>query len=126
VYKRQLREVVTGGTATSAFVGFPVAISGKTGTAQVFGKNKNGTLKADTSWFASYGPTENPRYAVVMMVSQGGFGASVSGVGVRKIYETLFGVSGSKVDPAKAIFPDGRPPIKIPKISPATKVKENK
>jgi penicillin-binding protein 2 len=121
-----LREVVTGGTATSAFVGFPVAISGKTGTAQVFGKNKNGTLKADTSWFASYGPTENPRYAVVMMVSQGGFGASVSGVGVRKIYETLFGVSGSKVDPAKAIFPDGRPPIKIPKISPATKVKENK
>jgi penicillin-binding protein 2 len=120
-----LREVVTGGTATSAFAGFPIAISGKTGTAQVFGKNKNGTLKADTSWFASYGPTQNPRYAVVMMVSQGGFGASVSGVGVRKIYETLFGVSGSKVDPAKAIFPDGRPPIKIPKISPATKVKEN-
>jgi penicillin-binding protein 2 len=121
-----LREVVTGGTATSAFAGFPIAISGKTGTAQVFGKNKNGTLKADTSWFASYGPTENPRYAVVMMISQGGFGASVSGVGVRKIYETLFGVSGSKVDPSKAIFPDGRPPVKIPKISPATKVKENK
>ena len=121
-----LREVVTGGTATGAFAGFPIAISGKTGTAQVFGKNKNGTLKADTSWFASYGPSQNPRYAVVMMVSQGGFGASVSGVGVRKIYETLFGVTGSKVDPAKAIFPDGRPPIKIPKISPATKVKESK
>ena len=120
-----LREVVTAGTATSAFAGFPIAISGKTGTAQVFGKNKNGTLKADTSWFASYGPTQNPRYAVVMMVSQGGFGASVSAVGVRKIYETLFGVSGSKVDPAKAILPDGRPPIKIPKISPSTKVKEN-
>ena len=61
-----------------------------------------------------------------MMVSQGGFGASVSGVGVRKIYETLFGVTGSKVDPAKAIFPDGKPPIKIPKISPSTKVKESK
>ena len=118
-----LREVVTGGTATGAFSGFPIAISGKTGTAQVFGKNANGTLKADTSWFASYGPTQNPRYAVVMMVSQAGFGASVSGVGVRKIYETLFGVTGSKVDPAKAIFPDGRPPSTIPKISPATKVK---
>jgi penicillin-binding protein 2 len=118
-----LREVVTGGTAAGAFSGFPIAISGKTGTAQVFGKNANGTLKADTSWFASYGPTQNPRYAVVMMVSQAGFGASVSGVGVRKIYETLFGVTGSKVDPAKAIFPDGRPPQKIPKISPATKVK---
>ena len=119
------REVVTSGTAAGAFAGFPVAISGKTGTAQVFGRNANGSLKADTSWFASYGPTENPRYAVVMMVSQGGFGASVSGVGVRKIYETLFGVTGSRIDPAKAIFPDGKPPVKIPKISPATKLKED-
>jgi penicillin-binding protein 2 len=119
-----LREVVTGGTGTGAFAGFPIAISGKTGTAQVFGKNANGTTKSDTSWFASYGPTQNPRYAVVMMVSQGGFGASVSGVGVRKIYETLFGVTGSKIDPAKAIFPDGKPPVRIPKISPSTKIKE--
>jgi penicillin-binding protein 2 len=120
-----LREVVTAGTATGAFAGFPIAISGKTGTAQVFGRNANGSLKADTSWFASYGPTENPRYAVVMMVSQGGFGASVSGVGVRKIYETLFGVTGSRINPAKAIFPDGKPPVKLPKISPATKLKED-
>jgi penicillin-binding protein 2 len=119
------RDVVTSGTAAGAFAGFPVAISGKTGTAQVFGRNANGSLKADTSWFASYGPTENPRYAVVMMVSQGGFGASVSGVGVRKIYETLFGVTGSRVDPTKAIFPGGKPPVTIPKISPATKLKED-
>lgn len=119
------REVVTSGTGAGAFAGFPVAISGKTGTAQVFGRNANGSLKADTSWFASYGPTENPRYAVVMMVSQGGFGGSVSGVGVRKIYETLFGVTGSKVDPTKAIFPGGKPPVTIPKISPATKLKED-
>jgi len=119
------RDVVTLGTAAGAFAGFPVAISGKTGTAQVFGRNANGSLKADTSWFASYGPTENPRYAVVMMVSQGGFGASVSGVGVRKIYETLFGVTGSRVDPTKAIFPGGKPPVTIPKISPATKLKED-
>jgi penicillin-binding protein 2 len=119
------REVVTTGTGAGAFAGFPIAISGKTGTAQVFGRNANGSLKADTSWFASYGPTQNPRYAVVMMVSQGGFGASVSGVGVRKIYETLFGVTGSRIDPAKAIFPDGKPPVKIPKISPATKLKED-
>jgi len=120
-----LREVVTAGTGTGAFAGFPIAISGKTGTAQVFGRNANGSLKADTSWFASFGPTQNPRYAVVMMVSQGGFGASVSGVGVRQIYETLFGVTGSRIDPAKAIFPDGKPPVKIPKISPATKLKED-
>jgi penicillin-binding protein 2 len=121
--KESLRAVVTGGTGTGAFAGFPIAVSGKTGTAQVFGKNANGTLKSDTSWFASYAPTDKPRFAVVMMVSQGGFGASSSGVGVRQIYETLFGVTGSAVVPGAAIYPDGKPPVKLPKISPATKVK---
>jgi penicillin-binding protein 2 len=106
---RALRMVVTQGTAGSIFSGFPVAVSGKTGTAEVFGRNPNGSAKDDTSWFASYGPTENPTYAVVMMVSQGGFGASTSGVGVRDIYSTLFGVSGNRVDPNKAVFPNGVP-----------------
>ena len=106
---RALRMVVTRGTAGSVFSGFPVAVSGKTGTAQVFGKNPNGSAKDDTSWFASYGPTEDPTYVVVMMVSQGGFGASTSGLGVRDIYSTLFGVTGNKVDPSKAIFPNGVP-----------------
>ena len=106
---RALRMVVTRGTAGSVFSGFPVAVSGKTGTAQVFGKNPNGSAKDDTSWFASYGPTEDPTYAVVMMVSQGGFGASTSGVGVRDIYSTLFGVIGNRVDPNKAVFPNGVP-----------------
>ena len=106
---RALRMVVTRGTAGSVFSGFPVAVSGKTGTAQVFGKNPNGSAKDDTSWFASYGPTEDPTYAVVMMVSQGGFGASTSGLGVRDIYSTLFGVTGNKIDPNKAVFPNGVP-----------------
>jgi penicillin-binding protein 2 len=121
-----LREVVVSGTGAGVFNGFPVAVSGKTGTAQVFGKNPNGSQKSDTSWFASYGPTDKPRFAVVMMVSQGGFGASTSGIGVRKIYETLLGVQGSKVVSAKIIFPSGTPPVGLPKISPATKVKEAK
>ena len=106
---RALRMVATRGTAAGVFSGFPVAISGKTGTAQVFGKNPNGSPKDDTSWFASYAPTENPQYAVVMMVSQGGFGASASGVVVKDIYATLFGVIGNKVDPTKSIFPNGVP-----------------
>jgi penicillin-binding protein 2 len=42
-------------------------------------------------------------------------------VGVRKIYETLFGVKGNKVDQAASLFPTGKPPVKLPKISPATR-----
>ena len=122
--KESLREAVVSGTGTGAFSGFPIEVSGKTGTGQVFGRNPNGSLKDDTSWFASFAPSKNPRYAVVMMVGQGGFGASTSGVGVRHIYETLFGVTGNKVIPGAALFPEGKPPTQLPKISPATKPKE--
>jgi penicillin-binding protein 2 len=45
-----------------------------------------------------------------MMVSQGGFGASTSGVGVRKIYEHIFGTNGQI-----AIFPNGIPST-LPKV----------
>ncbi|MEI9907567.1 MAG: hypothetical protein WDO06_06470 [Actinomycetota bacterium] len=42
-------------------------------------------------------------------------------VGVRKIYEAIFGVKGETVDPKKAIFPKG-PPTGTPKISSTLKV----
>ncbi len=122
--KSALREVVVSGTGAGAFAGFPIEVSGKTGTGQVFGRNPNGTLKDDTSWFASFAPSKNPRFAVVMMVGQGGFGASTSGVGVRHIYEAIFGVQGNKVIQGAAIYPNGKPLTTLPKISPATKPKE--
>jgi len=105
-----LRQVVTGGTATGAFAGMKVEVSGKTGTGQVFGRNFDGSAKDDTSWFASYAPTKKPVYTVVMMVSQGGFGASTSGVGVRRIYDGIFGEGGKK-----PIVPIGIP-SKLPTI----------
>ena len=77
--------VVTDGTAKSAFAGFPLAsypVAGKTGTAEVFGKQT-------TSWFASYAPANRPRYAVVVVVSQGGTGAETSAPAVRQIYEAI-------------------------------------
>ncbi|CAB4341746.1 MAG: penicillin-binding protein 2 [Actinobacteria bacterium] len=116
-----LHEVTLSGTSAGLFSRFAVPTAGKTGTAQVFGKNLNGSLKSDTSWYASYAPYKNPQYAVVMMVSQGGFGASTSGAGVKKIYEALFGVQGNIVKPELALFPKGKPPVKLPKISPVTK-----
>jgi len=54
-----LRGVVDEGTAKEAFRGFPLRqwpVAGKTGTAEVFGKQ-------DTSWFVSYAPANAPRYA---------------------------------------------------------------
>jgi penicillin-binding protein 2 len=108
--QNSLRAVVTNGTATGAFSGLRTEVSGKTGTGQVFGLNLDGSAKDDTSWFASYAPTKNPQFVVVMMVSQGGFGASTSGLGVRRIYEDIFGEGGKE-----AIFPSG-PSKRIPII----------
>jgi penicillin-binding protein 2 len=112
--QKSLRSVVTSGTAKWRFDGMPIPVSGKTGTGEVYGKNFDGSSKDTTSWFASYAPSNNPQYAVVMMVSQGGTGSGTSGPSVRKIYEAIFGVQGSKVVKENAIFPSV-PPTQIPR-----------
>jgi len=113
---KALRSVNLVGTGAGVFANYPIAVSGKTGTGQVFGKNPDGSAYDDISWYASFAPSAKPEYAVVMVVSQGGFGATTSAVGVRDIYSTLFGVSGNNVDPAKSAFPNGVP-TKLPVIN---------
>jgi penicillin-binding protein 2 len=108
---KALRGVVTSGTGAGAFAGFPVAVSGKTGTGEVYGKQA-------TSWFSSYAPSDKPQYAVVVVVSQGGTGASTSAPVVRKIYDALFGVRGGKVVPKAAAQPGARPPTALPEVRP--------
>jgi penicillin-binding protein 2 len=108
-----LEGVTTGGTAAPAFEGWPqsqIPIATKTGTAEVNGKQT-------TSVFASFAPANNPQYAIVMIVSQGGWGYTTSGVSVRNVYGDLFGVNGSTIDPSKAIFPSGAPPSGLPTIN---------
>ena len=59
-----------GGTAAPAFAGFPLSpipVAGKTGTAEIVGKQPY-------SWFAAMAPANNPKYVVVVMVEQGGHG----------------------------------------------------
>jgi penicillin-binding protein 2 len=103
-----LAEVTKSGTAAGAFGGFPfdkVHVAGKTGTAEVWGKN-------DTSWFASYAPAKSPRFAVTVMISQGGTGGSAAAPAVREIYEAIYGLNGKK--PA---LRGGRPPATLPDLT---------
>ncbi len=104
----------TDGTAAGAFDTFPLnkvgGIATKTGTGQVTGKQS-------TSWFASYAPTTGkPKYAVVMMVSQGGYGVTTSGPSVANIYRAIFGVKGQSVDPARSVLVGGTPMTTLPTI----------
>jgi penicillin-binding protein 2 len=77
--------VVTEGTAKGAFTGFPLRqwpVAGKTGTAEVFGRG-------DTSWFVSYAPATKPRYAVAVVVAQGGTGGETAAPAARQIHDAL-------------------------------------
>lgn len=97
------------GTAAGAFNGFDfgkVAVAGKTGTAEVYGRE-------DTSWFASFAPVGKPRFAVVAMVAQAGTGATYAAPAVREIYEAMYGLNGKK-----AALTDGKLPDKLPKVRP--------
>ena len=101
--RRALRGVIETGTARRAFDGFPVdqvPLAGKTGTGEVYGKQA-------TSWFASFAPADDPRYVVVLTVSQGGTGAGTSGASVKGIYEALFGVQDGVANPARSVLVGG-------------------
>jgi penicillin-binding protein 2 len=102
-----LGKVPSEGTARGAFAGFDfkkVAIAGKTGTAEVYGKK-------DTAWFASYAPADSPRLVTVVMVSQAGTGGQYSAPAVRQIWEAIFGLKGKP-----AALPYGKLPDELPKF----------
>lgn len=104
-----LTDVTKSGTAAAAFSGFPwgtVDVAGKTGTAEVYGKK-------DTSWFASFAPANKPRYAVVVMVSQGGTGATTAAPAAREIWEGMYGLKKG----APAALVGGKLPDKLPRLS---------
>jgi len=97
--RASLRDVaLEGGTGFEAFRDFPVSIAGKTGTAE----NSHGS---DHGWFIAYGPYEDPRIVVVVIVEQGGFGAGSAAPIVRKIMEAAFNINQSPVEAVKIYKP---------------------
>lgn len=82
VLRRALVDVTREGTGQGAFRGFGVSVAGKTGTAQVKGKD-------DYAWFCAYAPANAPKYAVAVIVEQGGHGGSVAGPAARNILAKL-------------------------------------
>ena len=85
IVREGLEDVITDGTAAGAFAGWPQAdypLAGKTGSAEAFGREA-------TSWFASYGPTADPEYVVVVVVEEGGLGATTATPAARAIWEVL-------------------------------------
>ncbi|HEY1822377.1 MAG TPA: penicillin-binding protein 2 [Trebonia sp.] len=105
-----LAGVVSQGTAASAFGGFPlnqVCVAGKTGTAQIMGKNA-------TSVFASFAPCNNPKLVVIVMLPDSGYGADVAAPADRQIWDGIYGLQGQK-----AAMPGGNLPA-LPNLASKT------
>jgi len=99
--RHALAGVVTSGTAAGTFGGFPlgrVCVAGKTGTAEVAGTQA-------TSVFASFAPCDHPRFVVVMMIPNSGYGADVSGPAVRQIWDGIFGLEGHQAALPGGVLP---------------------
>jgi penicillin-binding protein 2 len=81
-----LRDVATpSGTAGYIFEGFPIALAGKTSTAE----NPHGD---DHGWFVAYAPYDNPTIAIAVIVEQGGYGSDSAAPITRKIMEAAFDI----------------------------------
>ncbi len=91
VLRESLEEVVESGTAKSAFIGFPledVRIAGKTGSAEMYGRQAN-------AWFAAYAPADDPQYVVLVVIEEGGAGVKAAAPVARKIIESIYGIEST-------------------------------
>lgn len=66
------------------FTNLSVNVAGKSGTGQKSGED-------DYSWFVVYAPADDPKYVVVSLVEQGGYGSTASLYAVRDVLGAIYG-----------------------------------
>lgn len=73
-----------GGTAYGSFFDFPVTTAGKTGTAEVWGRDSHGL-------YVAFAPYEEPEIAIAVVVEHGGPGSRAAAPVARTIMDAYFG-----------------------------------
>ena len=87
VVREGMRMVVDGGTGRRGGERLPVAVSGKTGTAEVGA----GERRRKNTWFIAFAPSEAPTVAVAMVVENGESGGGTTAPKVRNVLAQVFG-----------------------------------
>ena len=77
-----MKKVVDEGSARSIFEGYPIAVGGKTGTAQL-GKGANNAV------FIAFAPFDNPKIAVAVVLEHGVRGTNAGRV-ARDVFDQYF------------------------------------
>ena len=87
VVREGMRMVVDGGTGRRGGERVAVAVSGKTGTAEI-GRGEN---RRKNAWFIAFAPSEAPTAAVALIVENGESGGGTAAPRVRNILAAMFG-----------------------------------
>jgi penicillin-binding protein 2 len=98
------------GTLQKLFKGYPIAVAGKTGTAEycddVAFKAQRCNFGAwpTHSWTMAYAPYDDPEIIVVAFAYNGGEGASVAGPIVERVLKAYFELKAIDIDQAQGTF----------------------
>ncbi|MCK5320558.1 penicillin-binding protein 2 [Candidatus Parcubacteria bacterium] len=84
VVRQGMRQTVTLGSARS-MQSVPVAVAGKTGTAQWSSKNEH------HAWFTGFAPYDNPELVITILIEEGGEGSSAAVPVAMEFLEWYFG-----------------------------------
>ncbi len=80
------------GTSTAIFGGFPIPISGKTGTAEKVIDPGDGYPRTfNQSWWCGYGPSDSPELVVCALIENGGHGGDAAAPAALRVFEAFFG-----------------------------------
>lgn len=74
------------GTATHQFIGLPIQVAGKTGTAEAPPGNSH-------AWFIGYAPATQPELAIAVILEHGGEGSAVSAPLFRRLVELYYDIT---------------------------------
>ncbi|MEN9564479.1 MAG: penicillin-binding protein 2, partial [Chloroflexota bacterium] len=91
------------GTLNELFSDFPIAVAGKTGTAEYCDDVARAADRCNFgawpthSWTIAYAPFEDPEIAVVAFAYNGGEGASVAGPMVARVIKAYFDIKASDI-----------------------------
>jgi penicillin-binding protein 2 len=89
VIRNGLRGVVERGTGQALNDGSIPPTAGKTGTVEVLGRE-------DNSMYVGYGPFDDPKIAITVVIEEGGYGAEAALPVAHEIFKTYFGKSTDK------------------------------
>ena len=90
--------VTDDGTASATFSNYPIKLGGKTGTAQVAGKDDNGV-------FIAFAPYEKPEIAIAMVIEQGKGGSKIAPIALDVMNQYFYPpVEAEPIEPTGVIL----------------------